>query len=145
MSGARARRRSVPAARSVLRVLPDSSTIERDADPVRIARSLGAVSAVAQELSASPFMHASVVDVDLVDGVNKIDHALGVRPLSLTLALHAPSYGFAWGFDPRQAGNPHPERQSWITVATDDPVTARIVFFASSAGDRRIVDLTGGA
>ena len=67
------------------------------------------------------------VDVDLVPGVNRLNHALGRRPTAIEVIPRDANASFAWGFDPTQPDNPHPDRQAWITVA-GTAMPARVFF-----------------
>jgi hypothetical protein len=69
----------------------------------------------------------SFTDVDLVVGTNRLNHGLGRRPVALEVMPAAANASFAWGYDPEQADNPHPDRQAWITV-TGTAMAARVFF-----------------
>lgn len=134
MSGARMRMRHVPRARPALRVMPDSSSIERETDPTKIARALGAVAAVATHAAESPFAQVAVLDdVVLNPGTNRIAHGLGVKPLGVIVVPKTAQAAFAWAFDWEQPTNARPDLQAWLEVS-GGPCTVRLVFFASASG-----------
>lgn len=92
--------------------------------PAEVERAIAAVSEAVDRLTAGG---EAYVDVDLVPGMNRLNHGLGRTPIAIEIVPRDANASFAWGFDPAQLDNPHPQRQAWITVA-GTAMPARVFF-----------------
>lgn len=104
--------------------LASTRGIQTRGDAVAIDRAFATLFDEVQRLAADSI---SFVDVDLANGVNRIDHNLD-RPVSFVwLVKTTTAPGFDFAFDPAQASNPIPRRQVWIEVV-GGPARARLIF-----------------
>ena len=77
-------------------------------------------------LIAGTFAHAVALEVDLVEGLNRLGHGLGV-PVSHFVHAALPTTGVTVAN--AQAENPRPERQLWVRMAGVAEVTALLFLF----------------
>lgn len=125
MRSARARR---VGARRDLAWSPPAVVREGRLDPVAVERTLAAQSEADRRALEHPFVDAIEIELELVTGVNRINHGLERPARGVIVVPRSADAAFAWAFDWRQLTNPQPHRQAWIDVVGGS-MHARVVVF----------------
>lgn len=104
---------------------PDVTSPDGKLDPERVSRAIAALGTSVERLAGE--LETVYVEATLATGTNRIDHALGRRPVAVLIVPKTPSAAFAAGFDWTQPLNPTPNRTAWIEVV-GGPMVCRLIF-----------------
>jgi hypothetical protein len=116
--------------RPALRIVtPDTGPADGSGDATE--RAVTELGRAVDLLVTAPILQLLVAD--LVVGLNRVPHALGRAPRSLTVTPTVASSSFSAAYDPGRDGNPAPHREVWITLTGVAQPRAQILFVLEGA------------